>query len=603
MKAWLDKKPQYFLLVIIFFLGMGLRFFRLGDAPNTALIDELHFGYIAYSLLETGRDEHGVAWPLIFTGFGDQKLPAYAYSLLPVVAQLGLSVMSIRVPSALAGSLSIVAMYFLARSLGFSRKVGLVAASIMAISPWPFMLSRFGFESNLALFFFLCGWICLLQAVRWLQQQQNFEWLTRATVYIALSAVLLGLTWHSYIAYRPVTLLLSLLVVGMAWWKNVFSWRQVAVFGLVVTLVILPSFAPGVSSSHTARFEQIGIAQDPAVAMEVNENRTFCAAYLPSPVCYALWNKPAIILSTLAMRYWQVYSPQYLGFVGDAHSQYLTVDGFGQFYSLLYVFFVIGVAALLWTATQRPTKLPLRLLLLLLGLLLAPLPSILVKEAQKVRLSPVLPFIVLAMAYGLVLSLNWLKTRVPKVVLWVTIGIFSLSLLFAAASFFVNFHTIHTAKHDALYQSFAPQIWQFVEQNPEARVYLKPFFSDPLMSYAFYTQLDPHAYQEQVVLGEKEASGFQHAVKLGRLEVGEENLLAIGCQALANDQPAVYVTNQHEPEGYTVQKLMSSNGVLTYGYIYDARVSALLNIDHCSQLTPSEKEQVVSEYREVITAE
>src|SRR3989344_7895510 len=98
-------------LLVILILATGLRLFWLDRAPFGALIDEAHFGYIAYSLLETGKDEHGVSWPLIFRGFGDQKLPAYAYVLLPFIQIFGLSVTSIRLPSVLAGSLSVLALY------------------------------------------------------------------------------------------------------------------------------------------------------------------------------------------------------------------------------------------------------------------------------------------------------------------------------------------------------------------------------------------------------------------------------------------------------------------------------------------------------------
>src|SRR6185369_10359962 len=117
-------------LIFLFLLGMGLRLFWLDKAPSGTLIDETHFGYIAYSLLKTGKDEHGTPWPLIFKGFGDQKLPAQVYILLPFIQLFGLSVTAIRLPSVLAGSHSILATYFLLKELTKSRWLGLAGAAV-----------------------------------------------------------------------------------------------------------------------------------------------------------------------------------------------------------------------------------------------------------------------------------------------------------------------------------------------------------------------------------------------------------------------------------------------------------------------------------------
>ncbi|MDO9028471.1 MAG: 4-amino-4-deoxy-L-arabinose transferase, partial [Candidatus Roizmanbacteria bacterium] len=71
-----------FLFILIIF-SLGLRVYKLGSIPSGILPDEASFGYNAYSVLKTGKDEHGVSYPLTFKAFGDQKLPAYVYSLIP----------------------------------------------------------------------------------------------------------------------------------------------------------------------------------------------------------------------------------------------------------------------------------------------------------------------------------------------------------------------------------------------------------------------------------------------------------------------------------------------------------------------------------------
>lgn len=146
------------ILGLILIFSFAVRFNQIATVPTGALIDEAHFGYLAYSLLETGKDEHGVSWPLLFKGFGDYpKLPMGVYALLPFVKFLGLNNAVIRYPSVLAGTLIVLGAYLLIRAVTSSKRLSL-GALITATSPWTFVLSRFGFESNLALcFLYFCS--------------------------------------------------------------------------------------------------------------------------------------------------------------------------------------------------------------------------------------------------------------------------------------------------------------------------------------------------------------------------------------------------------------------------------------------------------------
>jgi 4-amino-4-deoxy-L-arabinose transferase-like glycosyltransferase len=109
------------LLILIFSTAILVRFYKLDTIPKGALVDEASYGYIAYSLLHTGKDERGVTMPLHFQAFGDEKLPAYAYTLIPVIKAFGLDNFSTRLPSALAGALLVLVMYGLLRSMDFTE--------------------------------------------------------------------------------------------------------------------------------------------------------------------------------------------------------------------------------------------------------------------------------------------------------------------------------------------------------------------------------------------------------------------------------------------------------------------------------------------------
>lgn len=401
----------FFALSLLILLGLGLRLWRLDESPAGALIDELHFGYIAYSLSHTGADEHGVAWPLVFEGFGDQKLPLYAYTLLPFVRWFGLSVMSIRLPSVLFGSLLIGAMYWLARALKFSRPAAWLAAVLTALSPWPFFLSRFGFESNAA----LAWWTMGLATVSTLQNAQP-------TWRKMLPAFFLALTWYSYIAYRPITLVLLVAYLAYRWWQKTLTRSSVGLVFITFFVLILPMLLPGVSGANTARLRQVGVLADAEeLALTVNEKRTFCDWSLPKSLCYLTWNKPVLTAQTVISRFFETFSPNYLVLVGEGPAKYSTVEGYGQFAPVVYPFFLFGLFVLLINPGKKKQQLPLTTehrWLLLFGLLLAVIPSALTSEPQKVRLSASLPFFVLVITSGVVSAtqwwLAWQKNMAPK---------------------------------------------------------------------------------------------------------------------------------------------------------------------------------------------
>ena len=65
------------ILIVILVLSAVLRLYSLDEFPSGLNADEAAIGYNAYSLLRTGRDEHGNAWPIVFKSFGDYKPGGY----------------------------------------------------------------------------------------------------------------------------------------------------------------------------------------------------------------------------------------------------------------------------------------------------------------------------------------------------------------------------------------------------------------------------------------------------------------------------------------------------------------------------------------------
>src|SRR5258708_9221026 len=105
------------LIVGIVLLGFLLRTLSISDHPVGFTPDEASFGYDAYSILKTGKDQWGHSFPLVLKSFGDDKLPLYSYLDIPFVAALGLNETAVRLPNVILGTLAIIVTFFLVKEL------------------------------------------------------------------------------------------------------------------------------------------------------------------------------------------------------------------------------------------------------------------------------------------------------------------------------------------------------------------------------------------------------------------------------------------------------------------------------------------------------
>lgn len=563
------KRYSGFLLLILVLFSFVIRFLWLDKSPQGLLIDEAHFGYISYSLLETGKDEHGVPWPLVFKGFGDQKLPVQAYLLIPLVKLLGLNAVAVRLPAAIAGSLLVAAIYWLLREFKFKTQLALFGSLIVALSPWTFILSRFAYEANLGLLFFTLGLIFLVK----ITQEKGSLWAICGSFFLAL-------TWYTYIAFRPVTLLFSLFYLLILLVVQQVKWQKVLLFFALFIILVAPLFQPHLLSTGAARFNQVGILADEGLVMAINQNRTFCDMKLSKTICYGLWNKPLYFGKELVRRFVSTYSPHFLFTDGNEQLKYQAVENFGQFYLILLPLLFLGIVGVLFKINEQDLDHGQRAFILL-GLLIGPVASILAGQPQLVRLSPLLPFLILVIVLGLdvlnqfIIGIKWRKF---------TQQFLAVIFILSSIPFLVNFYTIHTVRFDEVYQSYLPELFEVLDAYPkQVSIYIRPFFSDPIMAYAYYQQISPDHYQHQVNLAEEEGSGFQHAVGLDNFKVTEEPMVNLGCRAVSSHQEAYYVTNEEfkNPKIDYLHRIASENGAMYYAYIYDAAAYAIQHPELC----------------------
>ena len=142
-------------LFLIILLATSLRFYKLAQVPQGMAWDEAAIAYNGFAILTTRRDEWLNKLPISFRSFGDYKAPLAIYQSGIFTGIFGMNLWAVRLPFALWGVLAVVAIYLLFGELFYKNpereKWALLAALILAVSPWHLHYSRLAFESGLAL--------------------------------------------------------------------------------------------------------------------------------------------------------------------------------------------------------------------------------------------------------------------------------------------------------------------------------------------------------------------------------------------------------------------------------------------------------------------
>lgn len=224
-----SKYRMWIWSALILVLALLLRGYKIGETPAGLYVDEASIGYNAYSLWETGRDEYGKSWPVFIRSFGNFSSSLYTYFTMPMVGLMGLSVISVRMVSLLAG-VGLVGLLI--------WRLGLLAGFVAAILPVLVFYSRGAFEANFALLIFMSGfWMCL-------KGLKEKRWFIGGMVLLSVSG------W----AYHAERFLSVVFLVYFSWlyWKR-WGWDAFWRWGVLLAIAVqLPvwwvSFEPGTNS-------------------------------------------------------------------------------------------------------------------------------------------------------------------------------------------------------------------------------------------------------------------------------------------------------------------------------------------------------------------
>lgn len=401
------------LLALITLVGGVFRSFQLDQYPPILNRDEAALAYNAFSLLKTGQDEWGKEWPVQFQSFGDYKLGGYVYLLWGLFHILPITDLTVRLPAAIAGTALIPLTALFVLHLTNRKKIALLAALFLAISPFAIFYSRMAWEANVGL-----SWLMVSLVILSRPKRSNTVWSWSLDV-VGIDFYLLAcLTYNTPLLLAPVIIPVVFLL------NQKFSLTRAVANSVLILLVAL--FVGLQLWQVSAQKGSITIFQHPTILNEYPEYRHSFPAALQT----LLGNKYVYYFQEMAQRWVATYAPEFLVFRGGTHPWH-TVLGKGHIYISVYVLAVISVifaiAELVKWASKKKSKktnpFPVSSGLLLFLLMFSSLPAVITFDAPHATRS-LLTFVVVCVlaAVGTERLLRWKKIRGSETLLLVAIG-------------------------------------------------------------------------------------------------------------------------------------------------------------------------------------
>ncbi len=413
-------KVSSILLGIIVVFAVWFRLTNLTSNPPALSWDEVSIGYNAYTILTSGTDEHGVRFPLgAFAAFGDYKPSLPIYLTIPFIAIFGLSDLAVRLPSAIFGILTVLLIYFLVKELFSNQRLALTSALFLAISPWHIMLSRAGFEANIATFFISLGVYLLLVSRK-----------NSSVLPFAFLPFVLGMYTFNSARYAGPLIAFGVLVFS---WNAISKAKTSFYKGLIIAVIaLLPLMPHLVSKEARLRFQEVSIFTNLETVL-ISNVRSLADSN-------AWWSK---IVHNRRIGYGREYllhffdnlEPRFLFIKGDGNPKFSTQD-IGQLLLVTAPFVFIG-----WlTLFSRQTKIA---GLLLFWLLASIAPAAVARETpHALRVENGLPVWIIVTAYGCV---QFLGVFVGKK-LRLLVGIVMVLLVLGNFGYFWHTYTTHYKK-------------------------------------------------------------------------------------------------------------------------------------------------------------
>lgn len=495
-------KIRLLMLAAVLLVAAVLRFYRLGSVPASLNWDEVALGYNAYSVLKTGRDEYGTYLPLTLRSYDDYKPPLYMYLSIPSVAAFGLNEFATRLPSAVMGILAVAGTYFLASQVagmlfggnGNPRRfpepetVGLVAAILLAVSPWHLQFSRIAFEANTGVTINIWMIFFLLAGIR----QKSVKSLTAAAILAGLSLY----AYHSERVFIPLLLTVIFILFRQEFRKMGKSLLIPLIAGILVATPLVSVFANPQAMTRlrgtSSLADETGLLMESVKKLEYDQ--------MHGDRLGALFeNRRLVWAKTLLNGYLSHFSLKWMFLTGDNPRHHAPDTG------LLYVW---ELPFLLWGMAVVARRKGRAAAVLFSWVLLAPVAASPTTELpHAIRTLVFLPVLQVFTAVGILDVFRSIR-RYPRFIQLVAAAFGSMVFLFFFV-LYLDLYYHHMDREVSEYWQYGrKQAVEYAEsvKNKYDRIVVSIKLEQPHMFFLFYTGYDPASY---IARGGTASGGFR----------------------------------------------------------------------------------------------
>ena len=495
------KKTIFLAILVVAFL---IRFIDLNRTPALNP-DEAALGYNAYSLILTGKDEHGASWPLHFKSFGDYKPGGYVYLAIPFIKLFGLTSLTVRMPNLILSLLTILFLYKLVLLFTKNYLLSSLTAFVLAVSPWHIHFSRGAWESSTALSFIIIGTYFFFKSI----QEKFIKNFTLFTIFYVLSL-------YIYHSARLIAPLLALSLCCLYFKFLIKKLPQIIIPIFLAGLLAIPVLFSFLNNGGTARIGGVGLSADPGPASRSEELlNQHSGVKLINRIIH---NRRILYLISWGEKYASHFDLNFLTITGDEVPRSKTPE-MGQIYLLEIPFLILGIVFTLKTQSfSSKTK-----IFLFLFLFISPIASSLTFQAPSaLRALPMVIPLTIFISCGIYYFFSLIhESKIMNLISILFILVYSYSIAYYFDSYF--FH--YAKRYPFAWQYQFDQLVPYLEtqKNKYQNIYITDKYDQPYILFLFFSKYPPQKIQSQITLTQPDKYGFSTVLSYDNYHFGKIN--------------------------------------------------------------------------------
>lgn len=375
---------KWFYISIILLIALLLRLYKLDKIPLGLYADEALFGYNAFCIAETARSENGELLPVFFKAFGIYSNGIFYYVIAFFIKIWGPNIFILRFTSAFIGLLTIFLTYKLSK-LYFPKSVALLAALLLALSPWHIQYSRIAMDPITLPLVFVIGLYLFSLGLN-----------GKNKYYIIVSAIPIGISFYCYATARLFIPLFYLLFIVINWKKTLQKKLYILICIFFIFLILVP-FILDFKKIQDSRFEMLSIT-----------NPYFSIYKTEEKLNMSIKNHFALISTIFTQNYLKHMSADFLLKNGDRNLRH-NIGNRGQLLNFTFYMMFLGFFYIIYKRLSNLYIFP-------IWFLLFPIPAALTWEGLPHASRSIcgLPVFEILAAFGFISLLSIIKNNKNK---------------------------------------------------------------------------------------------------------------------------------------------------------------------------------------------